>query len=103
MTTAPTGTEQLSLTERTRLPREDQAVLDLAYSAARLPLGTFERRCAEQFDLRPTPFWQRVNQLIDTQAAAAYNPAGTRRLRDRRDRVVTHGPWHVRRNRSAAA
>lgn len=52
--------------------------------------GVRERAMRDLFDLSPTRFWQRVNALIDTPAAMAADPAGSRLLRSRRDR---RSPW----------
>jgi hypothetical protein len=43
--------------------------------------GGKETAIRDQFDMSATQFYQRLNQLIDTEAALAFDPLTVRRLR----------------------
>jgi hypothetical protein len=43
--------------------------------------GAKEQAIREQFDLSATQFYQRLNSLIETEAAMAFNPLLVKRLR----------------------
>lgn len=46
--------------------------------------GSLEQEAQERFGLSPTRYWQEVNMLLRTAAAAAYRPALLSRLNNRR-------------------
>ncbi|HET7012434.1 MAG TPA: DUF3263 domain-containing protein [Streptosporangiaceae bacterium] len=47
--------------------------------------GAKEREILEVFELSPTRYYQLLNELIDTPAAAQFDPVLVARLRRRRD------------------
>ncbi|MGC5249647.1 DUF3263 domain-containing protein [Gordonia sp. DT219] len=59
---------------------EDRALIDFAanrWNHAGLQADAVQRR----FGLSLTRYWQRVNRLLDTEEALAYNPVVVNRLR----------------------
>ncbi|WAB10615.1 helix-turn-helix DNA binding domain protein [Gordonia phage Ecliptus] len=64
---------------------EDKAMLDLAGQRWNYA-GSLEQRVRDDFGISLTRFYQRVNQLIDTEEALAYSPVVVNRLRRLRTR-----------------
>ncbi|WIC40245.1 helix-turn-helix DNA binding protein [Gordonia phage Holliday] len=64
---------------------EEKAMLDLAGQRWNYP-GSLEQRVRDEFGISLTRFYQRVNQLIDTEEALAYSPVVVNRLRRLRTR-----------------
>lgn len=60
------------------LTETDHAILDLA--AARMGRGAMERAIWDRFGWPATRYYQRLNQLIHTDAAIRHDPALCRRL-----------------------
>lgn len=75
------------------LTERDRAVLDLEAQRFDTPGGK-EQAIRNQLDITPVRYYQRLNQLLDTEAALAAHPMMVNRLRRLRD---------ARRRRSAAA
>lgn len=59
---------------------EDRALLDFADQQWRYA-GNQADAIMAQFGLSVTRYWQRVNRLLDTEEALAYNPVLVNRLR----------------------
>lgn len=59
---------------------DDRRMLDLA-GARWNYAGSLEQRVRDEFGISLTRFWQRVNQLVDTEEALAYSPVVVNRLR----------------------
>jgi hypothetical protein len=57
--------------------------------------GGKETAIRDQFDMTATQFYQRLNQLIDTEAALAFDPLTVRRLRRMRAQRFA-GPLSLR-------
>ncbi|AZS12328.1 helix-turn-helix DNA binding protein [Gordonia phage Kenna] len=64
---------------------EERRMLDLAGQRWNYP-GSLEQRVRDEFGISLTRFYQRVNQLIDTEEALAYSPVVVNRLRRLRTR-----------------
>jgi len=58
-------------------------MLDLAGETFKYA-GSLDAAAGERFRLSPTRYWQEVNALLHTEAAAAYRPALVARLINRR-------------------
>lgn len=58
---------------------EERRMLDLAGQRWNYP-GSLEQKVRDEFGISLTRFWQRVNQLIDTEEALAYDPVVVNRL-----------------------
>jgi hypothetical protein len=58
-------------------------MLDLAGETFKYA-GSLDAAAGERFGLSPTRYWQEVNALLRTEAAAAYRPALVARLNNRR-------------------
>ena len=68
---------------------DDRRMLDLAGERWNYA-GSLEQAVRDEFGISLTRFWQRVNQLIDTEEALAYAPITVNRLRRLREaRVVS--------------
>jgi hypothetical protein len=67
----------------TPLTERDQHMLTLAGTSYRRQ-GVRESDIGQLFNMSPTAFYQRVNQLLDTEAALAWNPLLLQRLRNAR-------------------
>ncbi|QLF83847.1 helix-turn-helix DNA binding domain protein [Gordonia phage Moosehead] len=59
---------------------DDRRMLDLAGQRWNYA-GSLEQRVRDEFGISLTRFWQRVNQLIETEEALAYSPVVVNRLR----------------------
>lgn len=46
--------------------------------------GSLDAAAGERFGLSPTRYWQELNMILRTEAAAAYRPALVARLNSRR-------------------
>ncbi|QSL99797.1 helix-turn-helix DNA-binding domain protein [Gordonia phage ODay] len=64
---------------------EERRMLDLAGQRWNYA-GSLEQRVRDDFGISLTRFYQRVNQLIDTEEALAYSPVVVNRLRRLRTR-----------------
>ncbi|WKW86328.1 helix-turn-helix DNA binding domain protein [Gordonia phage Budski] len=64
---------------------EEKAMLDLAGQRWNYA-GSLEQKVRDEFGISLTRFYQRVNQLIDTEEALAYSPVVVNRLRRLRTR-----------------
>lgn len=62
------------------MTEDEKRMLDLAGQRWNYP-GSLEQRVRDEFGISLTRFWQRVNQLIDTEEALAYAPITVNRLR----------------------
>lgn len=68
---------------------DERRMLDLAGARWNYP-GNLEQMIRDEFGISLTRFYQRVNQLIDTEEALAYAPVTVNRLRRlRAGRVVS--------------
>lgn len=67
---------------------EDRALLDFADKHWRYA-GNQADAIMAQFGISVTRYWQRVNRLLDTEEALAYNPVLVNRLRRLRERRPT--------------
>ena len=68
---------------------EERGMLDLAGERWNYA-GSLEQRVRDELGISLTRFWQRVNQLVDTEEALAYAPITVNRLRRLRGgRVVS--------------
>lgn len=72
------------------IPKEDQllsdtekAMIDLAAGNYKYA-GSLEALAKEQFGLTATTYWQTLNRILETPAAAAYRPEVVRRLNARK-------------------
>ncbi|AXQ63901.1 helix-turn-helix DNA-binding protein [Gordonia phage Horus] len=70
---------------------DDRRMLDLAGQRWNYP-GSLEQKVRDEFGISLTRFWQRVNALIDTEEALAYDPVVVNRLRRLRTRRPS-SPW----------
>ena len=71
------------------MTEDEKRMLDLAGQRWNYP-GSLEQRVRDEFGISLTRFWQRVNQLVDTEEALAYAPLTVNRLRRLRGgRVVS--------------
>ncbi|OCH80383.1 DUF3263 domain-containing protein [Gordonia sp. UCD-TK1] len=59
---------------------DDRRMLDLA-GARWNYAGSLEQTVRDEFGISLTRFYQRINQLIDTEEALAYSPVVVNRLR----------------------
>ncbi|AMS03279.1 HTH DNA-binding protein [Gordonia phage Lucky10] len=59
---------------------DERRMLDLAGQRWNYA-GNLEQRVRDEFGISLTRFWQRVNQLIETEEALAYSPVVVNRLR----------------------
>lgn len=59
---------------------DEKRMLDLAGQRWNYP-GSLEQRVRDEFGISLTRFYQRVNQLVDTEEALAYAPITVNRLR----------------------
>ncbi|QYC53717.1 helix-turn-helix DNA-binding domain protein [Gordonia phage Leroy] len=64
---------------------DDRRMLDLAGQRWNYA-GSLEQTVRDEFGVSLTRFYQRVNQLIDTEEALAYDPVVVNRLRRLRTR-----------------
>ncbi|MEG9248051.1 DUF3263 domain-containing protein [Arthrobacter sp. Soc17.1.1.1] len=67
----------------TPLTERDQHIPTMAGASYRRQ-GGLESDIGQLFSMTPTAFYQRVNQLLDTAAALAWNPMLVQRLRAQR-------------------
>ncbi|WVX88101.1 hypothetical protein SEA_LITNINMCQUEEN_44 [Gordonia phage LitninMcQueen] len=70
---------------------DDRRMLDLAGQRWNYA-GSLEQMVRDEFGISLTRFWQRVNALIDTEEALAYDPVVVNRLRRLRTRRPS-SPW----------
>ncbi|ATW60822.1 helix-turn-helix DNA binding protein [Gordonia phage BENtherdunthat] len=64
---------------------EERRMLDLAGQRWNFA-GNLEQQVRDEFGISLTRFYQRVNQLVDTEEALAYSPVVVNRLRRLRTR-----------------
>ncbi|RPA65956.1 DUF3263 domain-containing protein [Gordonia oryzae] len=69
------------------LSSDDRALLDFADKQWRYA-GRQADAIMAQFGISVTRYWQRVNRLLDTEEALAYNPVLVNRLRRLRERPL---------------
>lgn len=78
---------------------QDKAILDFETEHSWWKYaGAKEAEIRDRFDLSPTRYYQRLNELLDDPEAATYSPTTVhrlRRLRDRRARTAGRdcGTW----------
>ena len=69
------------------LTDQQKAMLDLAGETFK-HAGSLDSAAMERFGMTPTRYWQEVNQLIQTEAAVAYQPATVAQLKTKRRSMV---------------